>query len=77
MSDKTKDALAHLALAWDLLAPKADEGCAWRMVAESKADGTQDPKDHCRIVTSGIYDGLAYGNWPSAVAKLGKYEAQP
>ena len=63
--------------AFDELCPKVDQGFVWRMVSECKADGIHDQTWQCRHVVARLYDGLAFGNWPSAVAAMGKYEAQP
>jgi hypothetical protein len=60
-------ALVDLNNAWNELAPKADQGFVWRLVAEMKADGQHDKREQARAITSRLYDGLAFGNWPSAV----------
>ena len=73
----SKQAINDLNNAWNELAPKADQGHVFRLVAELKADGVHNTTHQCRSITGSLYDGLAYGNWPSVVAKMGKYEAQP
>ena len=72
MQTPADKALVDINNAWNELAPKADHGHIWRLVSEARADGITDPVKLCKIATGSLYDGLAYGNWPSAVKTFGK-----
>jgi hypothetical protein len=73
----SKQAIFDLNAAWNDLCPKEDRGHVFRLRAELIEDGVVDTVHQCRSIVGALYDGLAYGNWPSAVAAMGKYEAQP
>ena len=60
-------ALVDINNAWNELAPKADQGFVWKLVAEMRADGSHDEVEQCRQAISRLYDGLTYGNWPSTI----------
>ena len=64
---KVEQALELLQQTWDLLCPDCDIYAADDLIADVIKEGTTDVKEHCRIVVGRLYDGLAYGNWPSAV----------
>lgn len=57
-------AISSISDAWDEVCPDNDQGYVMVLVKDYKADGMGD-KDVCRVVVSSLYDGLAYGNWPS------------
>jgi hypothetical protein len=59
-------ALLDLFNAWNELCPTVDKGKAIDLVKDMIDDGTHDKRAHCRAVVGRLYDGLAYGNWPSA-----------
>lgn len=61
-------ALLDIANAWNELCPDADKSAVSRLVAEMKADGQHDTREHCRVAVGKLWDGLAYGNWPSVVS---------
>lgn len=65
MQSNEDKALSDLGSVWNMLAPAADQDFTWRLVDEMKADGTTDKRQQCRAIVGRIYDGLAYGNWPS------------
>lgn len=68
----TDRAIVDLVNAWNSLAPTADEGFPYRLISEMVADGSTNKLEHARAITSSLYDGLAYGNWPSTVRALAK-----
>lgn len=59
-------ALVDLANVWNELCPEKDKGFVPKLLAEMKADGTHDKRELARCAVGRLYDGLAYGNWPSA-----------
>jgi hypothetical protein len=66
MQTKEDRALLDINNAWNELCPAVDKGFVWRLVAEMRADGTTNILQQIRVAVSRLYDGLAYGNWPSA-----------
>lgn len=64
---KERKALTDINNAWNELAPIADQGFVWRLVADMIADGTTDEREMCKAATGRLWDGLAYGNWPSVL----------
>lgn len=69
---KVNKAISCLVNAYTYLCPEADRENPALLLREMNKDGTYNPHDYCRVLVSGIYDGLAYGNWPSEINKGGE-----
>lgn len=65
---KHLDALSMLIDLWDTLCPDADRGHVTKVIKEAQADG-MSRQDQCRFIVGMLYDGLAYGNWPSVLGR--------
>jgi hypothetical protein len=68
MQSKEEQALVGINNVWNSLCPQSDSGFVWQLVSELKADGEYDTRTHCRAAVGKLWNGLAYGNWPSVSA---------
>ena len=67
MQDNEDKALIDLRNAWNMLCPEDDKGFVSKLLVEMVEDGTTNRREQCRVIVGRLYDGLAYGNWPSAL----------
>lgn len=60
---KEDRALVDINNAWNEICPTADQGFVWRLYSEMAGETKHEI---IKAAVGRLYDGLAYGNWPSA-----------